>query len=260
MTSKIAAVEKAVDGLQDAFDQKLEPIITSELVIPEIGPVPDHIYPWERLPEESDAGWAAFSHYRDLGLARSISSTSKWVCDETDLKDMSRQSLNNRSIRYDWNDRVAAWDKEQERLYAIARNNAMRQMVERHEIQIVDAIDGLMAPIEALNLAILEDEDFIRSLSKMDARKLISLANTASRTIPTLMAAERLARGMPTEIHGGVVEHQVVHVLERDHIAEVLEVLDRSSAFDDRSADSGTVEVVDADVVEVHSVSAESDD
>ena len=260
MTSQISDVEKAVDDLKDAFDQKTEPIITSELVVPDIVPVPDHVFPWERLPDETDRGWALFSHYRDTGLARSFVVTAKWACDETKLKDITSQSLKWRSMHHNWSDRVASWDKEQERLYAIARNDAMRKMVERHEIQIVDAIDGLMAPIEALNLAIVEDDDFIRSLSKMDARKLISLANTASRTIPTLMAAERLARGMPTEIHGGVVEHQVVHIFERDQIAEVLEVLDRSSAFDDRSGDSGNIEDTDTDVVEVHSVSAESND
>ena len=156
MTSQISDVEKAVDDLKDAFDQKTEPILTSELVVPDIVPVPDHVFPWERLPDETDRGWALFSHYRDTGLARSFVVTAKWACDETKLKDITSQSLKWRSMHHNWSDRVASWDKEQERLYAIARNDAMRKMVERPDIQIVDAFHVLVWVDVKLHLGLVQ--------------------------------------------------------------------------------------------------------
>jgi len=117
-----------------------------------------------------------------------------------------------------------------------------------------------MVPIDALTIAMSDNEEFIADLTNMDKKKLISLANLAARTIPSLMAAERLSRGMPTEIVTGVVEHQHVVSVERDQIGNVLEVLGQAGVLDVGNANSGTGDIIDAEVVEVHSVPAEGDD
>jgi diadenosine tetraphosphate (Ap4A) HIT family hydrolase len=117
-----------------------------------------------------------------------------------------------------------------------------------------------MIPIDALTVAMSDNEEFIADLTNMDKKKLISLANLAARTIPSLMAAERLSRGMPTEIVSGVVEHQHVKVVERDQIGAVLEILGQAGVLNVGIPDSGSPDIVDATVVEVHSVPAESDD
>jgi hypothetical protein len=74
------------------------------------------------------------------------------------------------------------------------------------------------------------------------------------------MAAERLSRGMPTEIVGGVVEHQHIVSVERDQIGAVLEVLGQAGVLNVGTPGSESGNIVDAEVVEVHSVPAEGDD
>jgi hypothetical protein len=133
-------------------------------------------------------------------------------------------------------------------------------MVARHQAQIETALDGLMAPIAALNTRMAKDADFLENLSQTSAKKLITLANSSARIMPSLMAAERLAHDMPTEMVGGTVEHQHTLKVERDHIGDVLEVLDRAGVLNGRGNGFGIGEVVDAEVVDVHSLPAESDD
>lgn len=261
--SEIEDVQNAVTTLDDAVNRSPESIMTSELSIPDISESNDHIYPWERQPEEDDNAWNAFRFYRDLGPSRTFTQAiaglkTRYYADP-DYKP-SVHAIASRSSRGQWPERVLAFDKEQDRLYQIARGIAIREMADRHEGIIVEAIGSLMVPIQALQLAMENDEDFIKSLSKTDAKKLISLSNIAARTIPSLMQAERLARGMPTEIVGGVIEHQVTHTMERDRIGEVLAVLDRSGSLDDRRGSLDSGEIVDAEVVEVHSVPTEGDD
>ena len=74
------------------------------------------------------------------------------------------------------------------------------------------------------------------------------------------MSAERLARGMPTEIVGGTVEHQLVSTVDRDQIGEILAVLAAAGALNVGGGSLGTGEIVDAEVVEVYPVPADGDD
>ncbi len=265
--SEIGEAEQAVTVLENAVNQGPESIMTSELSVPDLSEETGHIYPWDRQPEETDFGWALFCHHRDSGITRSLDKTVEAMLEKYPPGyttqggiNLNVASLKQRSYLFGWSERTEAFDKEQERLYQIARGLAIREMADRHEETIVEAIGSLMVPIKALQLAMEEDEGFIKSLSKTDAKKLISMSNIAARTIPSLLQAERLARGMPTEIVSGVIEHQVTHTIERDQIGEVLEVLERAGALDDRSGSVDAGEIVDAEVVEVHSVPAESDD
>ena len=116
-----------------------------------------------------------------------------------------------------------------------------------------------MAPIRALNHRIESDPDFIASLSKSSAAKLIGMSNSAARTIPNLMSAERLARGMPTAVVGGTVDVNHVVRIERDHIGEVLDVLAGAGVLDGRGHRLGAGEILDAEVVDDDPVPAESD-
>ena len=133
-------------------------------------------------------------------------------------------------------------------------------MAQRHENIIEQAISALMVPVNALTLAMEENPDFVSELSKQHKNKLVELSTRVMRTIPDLMSAERLSRGMPTEIVGGVIEHQVVHTVDREQIGEVLTILDEAGLLNVGETDSDVGEFVDAEVVEVHSVPAEGDD
>lgn len=262
MPDEIGDMDKAVKDLDEALSAELEPV--DDLAVP----LPD-IYKrkWDRQPGESDYGWQLFNHYRDQGIKRNTKATVNFAFENLMGSDKGEQTLKRykRSVsnlceKFKWKDRVFQYDQEQERLYQLARSEAIRDMAKRHEAQIEKAIDGLMTPIEALTIAMNDNEEFMADLTNMDKKKLISLANLAARTIPSLMAAERLSRGMPTEIVSGVVEHQHVKVVERDQIGSVLEILGQAGVLNVGSSDIGAGDIVDAEVVEVHSVPTEGDD
>jgi hypothetical protein len=261
---EISDMTEAVKELDEALSVEMEPI--DDLVVAEPEPSNPHQMPWERITGESKYQWALFSHYRDQGIRRNISATARWSeennlgTDKITTLKQYRNVVRQFQGRNRWNERCFAYDVEQERLYQLARSEAIRDMAERHEVQIEKAINGLMTPIDALTKAIDEDSEFMADLSKTDKKKLISLANLAARTIPSLMAAERLSRGMPTEIVSGVVEHQHVKVVERDQIGAVLEILGQAGVLNVGIPKSGSPDIIDATVVEVHSVPTESDD
>ncbi len=212
--------------------------------------------PWDQIDGEADINYSMFLHYRDQGMGRVIVDTARHF-----HKSDNRNSFVYRaSVRNRWQERAGLWDEDQERQYQLARSQSIREMVDRHEAEIVEAIEALMTPIRVVNKLIENDENFVDSLSKSDAKKLISMANQAARTIPSLMNAERLARGMPTEIVGGTIDHKHIVAVERDQIGEILEVLGRAGVLDDGDRSLGTGEIVDAEVVDVYPIPAEDND
>jgi len=265
--SEIDDMSEAAKELDESLAAELEPIDANDLVVVES----DNGYqqPWDRLPAETDYAWNLFANYRDAGPKRSLRRTAKYGFDielsngkglQITGYSQYRSAVTRFAVKHRWNERCFSYDANSERLYQLARSEAIREMAVRHENQIEKAINGLMVPIDALTIAMSDNEEFIADLTNMDKKKLISLANLAARTIPSLMAAERLSRGMPTEIVTGVVEHQHVVSVERDQIGNVLEVLGQAGVLDVGNANSGTGDIIDAEVVEVHSVPAEGDD
>jgi len=269
--SEIEDMTDAAKALDESLTAELEDIPASNIAV--VAPDTGYRQRWDRLDVETNDAWNLFVHYRDSGIKRSFQATAVWAFENElgrnqnqvgrkplDTLDQYRGVIRNYRDKHKWNDRVFSYDKEQDRLYQMARSEAIREMAIRHEGQIEKAINGLMVPIDALTVAMSDNDEFMADLTNMDKKKLISLANLAARTIPSLMAAERLSRGMPTEIVTGVVEHQHVVSVERDQIGNVLEVLGQAGVLDVGYSDSGTGDIVDAEVVEVHSVPAESDD
>ena len=259
---------KAVNRLDAAVNQGLEPIPRESVEIPdekaELALVdPEFRQPWDRIEGESDYEYEMFVRYRDMGLGRTVMSVFRSVVDERTNNRGGRRTQNRlytASTKYRWKDRAYQWDQYEEMQYQLARSESMRSMVSRHEEARVDAIDSLMTPVKALQRRMDDDPDFLDNLSKASAAKLIDMANKASRTIPSLMNAERLARGMPTEVVGGTVEHQLVTTVDRDQIGEILEVLDQAGVLNVGGGDLDTGEVVDAEVVEFHPLPADGDD
>ena len=83
--------------------------------------------PWDRLPNEGDAPWAAFEHYRmSRPEDRTVAATAKAL-------GRARRTHLNYCLKYKWRDRVKAWDKAQaaaydEEILNIARVKAREQM------------------------------------------------------------------------------------------------------------------------------------
>lgn len=270
ITDTVAAV-KTVDK---AFSLHTEPIDGVELndatTVPASDPTDGYQSPWERRDTESNYMWDLFTHYRDSGLSRSYRATREWAmknrekwADQAKVKaklSYTKPNISNYSRKHDWRERVTQFDDEQERLYQLARGEKIREMADRHATDIMDAIEALMVPSQALMLAVEDNPDYLKNLSKENANKLVAMVASSARVIPNLMSAERLARGMPTEIVAGSVEHTHNLAVERSQIGEILAVLGEANALNVGRTDSGPGEIVDAEVVEVHSVPSDDND
>ena len=264
-TSEMKALESAAKDVTDAVSQTPDDSLANVTADPPA--LEMYLQPWDRRPKESDQGWLLFTRFRDKGPKRTQTDIARFAdstLEESGLKprgfEWQRRAVHRFATKFDWQERVFSYDKETERLYQLARSEEVRAMSERHGVIIVDAIEALTVPADALRYAIENDPNFIKKLSKTSANRLVSLVNQTSRTIPALLNAERLVRGMPTEIISGVVEHQHVVSVEQSQMGAILDVLANANRLNDGSGDSDVGEVVDAEVVEVHPVSAEGDD
>jgi hypothetical protein len=95
--------------------------------------MPNEPMPWERQTEESGKAFAAFACYRDMGIGRSISLAAARVGKSVSMRKRW-------SARYGWQERVAAWDREQDRRASEAAAQAVRERAE--EIRQKQLKDG----------------------------------------------------------------------------------------------------------------------
>jgi hypothetical protein len=199
-----------------------------------------------------------FLEFRDQGRSRTVLDGWKWYADNGG--EAKKNSYYVYAKTFDWRDRAKLWDQYEEAQYQLARAERRRDMAERHEGKLEEAIVALVVPIDALNKRIENDDDFMAELSTTSASKLIDMANRAARALPSIMTAERLARGEATEIVVGQIDVTHSIVIERDQVAEILGVLDAAGAFLDGSAVDESLEIVDAEVVDVYPVPADDND
>lgn len=166
--------------------------------------------PWERQPYDTPKSWTAFVTYRDLGDSRTLAKAAEQL-------GRHRQTVADWSRLHRWQNRVAAWDAEQDRIKREAQMKEVQAMAVRQARDLVALQRAGMAPATALltrmsklkqgeTLYDAVDEDGKLRISNED---LTQLTLAAMRTLPAAMQAERLARGEPTEIveQTGVVGH-----------------------------------------------------
>lgn len=202
---------------------------------------------WERCPGESPRQYHAFTHYRDHGIpGRSIDRAWR----DHHVRCDGRQPSVRRAARrwqdwaagWGWPERAQAWDAAQDR---IARDRIAKDQLDariRHARMASAALQALTVPSRA-TLEVLRDPTVMQRLVA-DARestrgllKLIDLVTWAGKTIPGLVAVERLSLGMSTELLE--VEDRRADTLGQ-RIAADAQATDLAIALLDRLAGTGT--------------------
>ena len=151
--------------------------------------------PWERQDGETDAAWAGFTIYRDMGAERSlakvadhIGKSSRWVATW--------------STTYDWHVRAARYDSWLDRKALDARVKAIERMEDTHAQIAGGYIAAMVMPLRALtkDRAITDETGAVvhvprpSELEKMETAQLIAVAESAARTFASLTSIERLSR------------------------------------------------------------------
>lgn len=179
-------------------------------------------YPWERRKGESEPAWQAFQMYRDMPLS------------EASMRQVARtlgksEALIYRwSARHEWVERRSAWDAEQDHRRVEAMTSETVEMAKRHATNAAAYMRTLLLPAEEIIRRIRENR---LGLSELTVKELMSLNSQAARVFPTIMAAERIARGQsqgsqhllrPTQGQAGAV------VRTEDQMAEVFAALEQA--------------------------------
>jgi hypothetical protein len=131
---------------------------------------------WEQFPAESAKAFSAFCVYRDMGPNRSLAKTAHTMNRPPGYK----QTLWEWSTKYEWRSRCLDYDRHIEKVAQSEKENAIREMADRHAR---DAVKIQQMVMEALETT---------SLEAAPPRDLIRLWERAVR-------AERTSRGLPAE-------------------------------------------------------------
>lgn len=191
-------------SLDDAVPPDTPPAVVHLALVPDDD---DAIFseeePWGRMEDESDRHYLYFSTYRNLGLVRDYKTISKRY-------NVSKAYLWDLAKKFNWPDRVLAWDLLREQVYTREMLQGVRDMAQKHVRIAEDGLDAMAATFSAISRRQKRDPaGFDLELDGIPIKSLITIAQRSAQVIPSLMAAERLARNMPTELVAVQVEQKV---------------------------------------------------
>lgn len=193
--------------------------------------------PWGKMEGETDAAYEKFLYFRSLGLARKKTDVAKHY-------GITRESVDIMARKNDWNDRVAAWDDYRERLYTAELLQGVKEMAVTHAGVASKGIEALSSAFDALLGRMHENpEQWQEELNSLPAKQLFAIVQRSAQVIPNLMNAERLSRGLPTEISANLNLNETrVTIQSRDDLAEIVAGLAGVIGHDD---------IEEADVIDV---------
>ena len=131
---------------------------------------------WEQSPTEPAKAYSAFCAYRDMGLARSLAKTAQALNHPPGYK----QTLWEWSTKYAWQSRCRDYDQHMERVAQLEKENAIREMINRHARDAVKIQQMVMESLETTSLEATPPKDLIRVWQQA-------------------VRAERASRGLPAE-------------------------------------------------------------
>lgn len=159
--------------------------------------------PWGRMTGESDRQYLYFTAFRNLGLARDLKVISNRY-------NVSRAYLWDVAKKFNWEDRLLAWDLLREKIYTREMLQGVRDMAKEHVEIAREGLSSLASVFHAITRRRLKDPAlFDAELDNLPIKSLVTIAQRSAQVVPNLMAAERLARNMPTELVAVQIDQKV---------------------------------------------------
>ena len=171
--------------------------------------------PWGKMDVETERQYELFAYFRSLGHGRTRTQVARHF-------EVSAAYISQVASEKGWDDRIEAWDRYKETVYAQEVIEGVREMARVHAEIARDGIEALSKPFKVL-LRKLESEEGTLELETMNISALIKLVQRSSQILPNLMNAERLSRGMPTEISETTInENKTIRLESSDELAELI--------------------------------------
>lgn len=140
--------------------------------------------PWERQNDESEKAWEAFRTYRELQPPRKIDTVSKALNKAPAL-------CYRWASRHRWQERIVAWENEQDRELRALMGSERREVIRRH-IRV-----ARLAQVKALERLSTIDPS---TLSPGDLIRLLEYASKAERELYGLTDPEDGPQVAPVQI------------------------------------------------------------
>ena len=207
----------------------------------------DEPEPWDRQLQETSDQFLAFTTYRGFGPKRTYAQTAR---------DLGLQpgSISKMAADHRWKDRVVAWDFYQDRIFQAEIAEHTRMMARRHVEMAEESLVALRAPAQAMVKWMEENPDEVDAAfgvngdDKKAAARLLRQVQDSSKIYPSIINAERLAVGSPTDI----TEHtENINYGDAERIGEVLDVLQATGVLDAILGKGEGGEIIDAEIVGV---------
>lgn len=173
--------------------------------------------PWGQMGGENNDQFRAFCIYLAQGLSRTKSETIR-------RSGHSTKAIYAWHGKNNWESRVRAWDMFRERLYQIELAQETKKMAQEHGRIAAQGIMVLSSAFDELVRRRDEEPDlYAEELKDITTQGLLSIATSSARVIPNLMNAERLSRGMPTELTAHLVREETRITLQTsDDLAQLI--------------------------------------
>lgn len=145
--------------------------------------------PWERQQGESEKAYEAFAAYRDMGQDRTITAVVKRL-------KKSRSLIDRWKDRWDWPERVRAYDNELEKAARAKAVKERKAMTDRH---IGIAMQLQKKALEALTSLSVED------MSAKDIKEYIKMATDLERLNRTLEEESSKGNESPSSLADEII-------------------------------------------------------
>lgn len=153
---------------------------------------------WEQQPGETDKAYNAFKMYYEMGYKRSFKKVAMA------LGSRSANYIGEWAIRYQWKERIRAWDSEKMREEDESRRELIRSTTELQLKQINSMRSVMSLPLTILSKRLKKDSDgkvqAYEDLDNLTTIQLFEMVLTSGKSLESMIKVERLLLGVPTDI------------------------------------------------------------
>lgn len=186
--------------------------------LPEIEPFSED-EPWGKMIAETNRDYELFSHYRAQGITRTKAKTANHFS-------LKRATVELKAGERNWDARCRSWDDYREKVYTAELILGVKEMAHKHAEIARGGIEALSVAFEAIIESMENPEDreeLLAEINSLPIKQKLAIAQRSAQVIPNLMSAERLSRGLPTEISAELHLNETrVTIQTTDDLASIL--------------------------------------